>query len=272
MIAVIAPLRRPFRYALYCVAALLVAGGVAFAVLPIYTAQRNWHDIRARGTLRVGIDASWQPFSFFGASGWEGFDADLTAAIGTQLGLKIQSFPVGFDSRYDALKTGLVDVAVSAVVVDPTQTQNAAFSRAYFDAGPRLVAPLASRIHSPADLNGARVGAALGSPADRSARYLERRSAALARSAFSDDAEVLRNLRGGALDAAMIDGVTAVRLGCPITGQGQTAEWRCIAIEPNPYVIAVRASDSALLAAINQALDALTADGAIARITRVWIK
>ncbi len=272
MIRGIAQLSQPLSRALFAGLTLLIAGAIAFAVLPIYTAQRNWRDIRARGELRVGIDASWQPFSFFGASGWEGFDADLTAALGAQLGLKIQSFPVGFDSRYDALKTGLVDVAISAVAVDPTQTQDAAFSRAYFDVGPRLLTPLASRIRGPADLNGARVGAALGSAADRSARYWERRSAALVRSTFGDDAEVLQNLRAGALDAAMIDGLEAVRLGCPVTGEGQTAEWRCIAIEPNAYVIAARASDAALLDALNHALDALTADGTIARITRAWIK
>ncbi len=271
MIAVNANRRRRIRLALLAALALL-SGAAVLALLPIYAAQRNWRDIRARGVLLVGIDASWQPFSFFGASGWEGFDADLTDALGTQLGLKVQSFPVGFDSRYDALKTGLVDLAISAVVVDPTQTQDAAFSRAYFDAGPRLLAPLASRIRGPADLNGARVGVSLGSAADRSARFWERRSAALVRSAFADDADVITQLRAGALDAAMIDGLEAVRLGCPITGQGQTAEWRCVAISPNPYVIAVRASDTALLDAVNKALDALAADGTVAHIARTWIK
>lgn len=260
------------RLALLAGLVILSAGAIIFAVLPAYSAQRNWRDIRARGVLRVGIDASWQPFSFFGASGWEGFDADLTAALGTHLDLKIQSFPVGFDSRYDALKTSLVDVAISAVVVDPTQTQDAAFSRAYFDAGPRLVTPLASHIQSSSDLDGAHVGAALGSAADRSARFWQRRSAALTRSTFADDAEVIRQLRAGALDAAMIDGLEAVKLGCPVTGKGQTAQWRCVAIDPNPYVIAVRAADTALLDAVNQALDALEADGTIERMALKWIK
>jgi ABC-type amino acid transport substrate-binding protein len=250
------------------IAAVFVLRGV----LPAVTAEQSWRAVRSRGTLRVGTDPSWQPFSFYGASGWEGFDADLAAALAARLGLRLEPIPVGFDGRYDALNTGLVDVAISAVVADPAQT--AGFSVAYADVGSRLIVPVAAQFARAEDLAGKRLGVARGSAADRAARYWQRRLAAVDLNLFDDDAAVLQALRNGAIDAALIDGVEAMRLGCPTTGDagGHAADWLCVAIAPNPYVVAMRASDTRMQTEVDAALRAFIADGTIERLRAKWVE
>lgn len=252
----------------------LMAVAVSRFVAPLVSAEQSWRAVRGRGTLRVGTDPSWQPFSFYDAAGWAGFDADLAAALAARLELRVEPIPVGFDGRYDALSTGLVDVAISAVVVDPTQTQRATFSVAYADVGPRLIVPVAAQATRIEQLAGKRLGAARGSAADRVARYWQRRLAAVELVAFEDDAAALTALRAGALDAALIDGVEAMRLGCPATGDGGShmADWLCIAIAPNPYVVAIRASDIRMREEVDAALRALIADGTVERLRAKWIR
>jgi arginine/lysine/histidine transporter system substrate-binding protein len=251
-------------------AVVLVLG----SLLPAVSAEQSWRVIRSRGTLRVGTDPSWQPFSFYGAAGWEGLDADLAAALAARMGLRVEPIPVGFDGRYDALNTGLVDVAISAVVADPAQTQTAAFSVTYADVGPRLIVPVAAQFARADDLAGKRLGAARGSAADRAAHYWQRRLAAVDLIPFDDDATALQALRNGSIDAALIDGVEAMRIGCPPTGNGggHAADWLCIAIAPNPYVVAMRASDTHMLAEVDAALRAFIADGTIERLRAKWVE
>jgi polar amino acid transport system substrate-binding protein len=239
-------------------------------VLPALRREQSWRDFQARRMLRVGTDASLAPFSFYDAEGWRGVDADLAQLLSQRLALTLQAVPVGFDGRYDALKTNLIDVAISAVSIDESQTQDAAYSLPYVDVGPRLILPAAATSDA---LDGKRVAVALGSESDRVARRLERRSAAMQRITTESDADALDDLRSGAFDAAVIEGVTAMRAGCPRLGAGPAdASLRCVPVAPNAYVIAVRAADSRLLDAINHELSQLATSGELDVLVKRWLR
>jgi polar amino acid transport system substrate-binding protein len=238
--------------------------------LPLWQAERGWREVRARGVLRIGTDPSLAPYSFLDASGWQGFDADLARALSAELALVPQAIPVGFDGRYDALNTRLVDVVISAVSVDPAQTQTAAYSQAYVDAGPRLLRPAsASRTN-----DGLVVAVALGGPGDLAARALERRTAGFSRRALADDDAVLRSLAIGESGAGAVEGLTALRVGCPLLGDGPTAggRWHCQALRPNLYVAAVRAADGPLRDALNTALTRLRERGELDKLAERWFQ
>ncbi len=261
------------RNARVCRAVLIACVSAALIyriALPLWQAERAWQDVRARGVLRIGIDPSLAPFSFFDATGWQGFDADLARALSAELALEPQPTPVGFDGRYDALNTRLVDVVISAVSIDPAQTQTAAYSQAYVDVGPRLLRPAST----PQAGDALVVAVALGGPGDLAARALERRTAGLSRRALADDAAALRSLAAGESGAAALDGLSALRAGCPLVGDGPTADgrWRCQALRPNLYVAAVRAADRPLLAALNTALTRLRERGELSSIAARWFK
>jgi ABC-type amino acid transport substrate-binding protein len=229
-------------------------------------ADKQWNDLQARGILRVGIDPGWQPFSFYDATGWQGLDADLTREIARRMNLRIQATPVGYDSLYDALHLWQVDVDVSAVVADPSRGDEYAFSEPYIDAGLYLVSPLDNNIRSVNDLSNKQVAVALGSDADRVARYWARRLANVARTSTNDDAGAIAKVQTRQADAAIVPWLTVARL------RVQGVQWRYISISAQPYTIAVRRDNSTLLIALNQTLDQMRADGTLDAIVARWSK
>lgn len=236
---------------------------------PRILAQQRWDAIRATGALRIGIDPGIHPFSFQDASGWRGFDADVAGELTVRLNLRVQVVPVGYDSLYDALIRDVVDVSMSALSPDAGKGADFIFSAAYVDAGVRLLRRSdAPRWHGIDDLRDARLAAALGSEADRVARWLERRVAGVQRSAVSDDAEALSGLRSGAFDAALVAGPAVIGDRCePVAPRAQTS---CVAIQPQPYVIAARADGARMIDAINLALFDMQRDGALNRLAQKW--
>ena len=228
--------------------------------------ERRWALIRARGGLRIGIDPGDKRFSFFTAEGWQGFDADLAREISRRLGLALWIEPVGFDGIYDALRSDRVDVSMSALLPDPAQTADFAYSEPYFEAGLALAGGCPRGEAVPSCLSGARVSVALGSDADRLARLWERRVPGLARLAVADDVAALSILGGGA-DAALVDGremwPALRRLGA--IGQPVAV------VVSQPYVLGVRRGDSRLLAELNALLSAMQADGTLEALGAKWL-
>ncbi len=230
-------------------------------------ADAQWEELKARGALRVAMDPGWRPFSFFDDAGWQGLDAELTREIARRLQLAVQPDPVGYDALYDALHLKRDDIAVSAVVVDPARTATIAYSAAYFDAGIHLVVFANPAIRHPRDLEGRRVAVALGSEADRVARYWERRLARLSRITTEDDAGAVAAAREGRVDAALVEAWAALRETRDLAGD----DVALISIEPRLYAIAVRSDNTSLLAALNAALSDMRADGALRSIIDRWV-
>jgi ABC-type amino acid transport substrate-binding protein len=251
-----------------------VIAGVAmlavFAVIAVnslqmrWLADKQWNDIHNRGTLRIGIDPGWQPFSFYDSHGWSGMDAELGNELARRMGLSVQTIPVGYDSMYDALHMWQVDMVMSAVTIDPARTADYAYSTAYFDAGLRLVAPITASIKSVNDLSGKRVAVTLGTPADDTARFWERRLANMQRIDVTDDQVAARQLQHGEVDAMIVDALNAGKL------QSTQNQLLVISIAPLPYVIAVRRDNPWLLSALDNHLQELRDDGLLQAIIDKW--
>ena len=136
--------------------------------------------IRRRGTLQVGLDASFPPFETIDANGQiVGLDVDIARAIAADLGVEAEFVNIGFDGLYDALLARRVDFIISGLPYDPHWTQDVAYSTNYFNAGQVLV----TRADEPAintveDLAGHTVAVEWGSQAEMEARRLARELAA----------------------------------------------------------------------------------------------
>ncbi len=228
--------------------------------------EQRWALVRARGGLRVGIDPSDKRFSYFTVDGWQGFDADLASEIARRLGLALWVVPVGYDGFYDALRTDSVDVSMSALIPDPGQTADVAYSRPYFEAGLVLVGGCRPGEPIPACLSGSSLSVALGSDADQLARLWERRVQGLRRVPRDDDGAALA-LLGAQGDAALVDGREAWSQLATLRNTGAPIR----VVESRPYVLAARRGDGRLLAEIDAILSAMRADGTLDGLARKWL-
>jgi len=248
-------------------AAVCLAAWWAFARLGREAEDETWARIREEGVLRVGLDPSWPPFEYVEDGQIVGFDVDLAREIGRRLGVEVALVNVGFDALYDALQVGRFDAIVSALPYDPARTKDVAYSISYFNAGQVLVVRAdEGQIKGVKDLAGRRLGVEWGSEGDAQARKLQKKIKGLTLRPYMAPEEALRALKGGEVDATLVDAVSALQFmgregGVKIVGHPLTDEL---------YVIAVRPESHALLRAINEALAEMREDGTLARLRERW--
>jgi ABC-type amino acid transport substrate-binding protein len=257
----------------------LLAAGVliAYALLAISTQlgahvggqglDPVWAAAKQRGTLRVGIDFGFYPFSGIEQDQPVGYDVDLARAVAGKLGLRAEFVYSGLDSIYADLASRKVDLAASALPYAPEQGWRASFSTFYFNAGQVLVVREGAPISGLEQLGGRTIGAPLGSDADTYARKLALADPTITlRSNYDTPTEVLAELRLGRLDAAIVDNASA------LIDLGHQPGLRALnpALTLEPYVLAVPVEAYQLHSEVNRALDELRREGFFEEIGKKW--
>lgn len=225
-----------------------------------------WIEITQRGVLRVGTDPGFRPFAEEHDGDWTGYDVELMEEIGRRLGVRVTWQAVSYDSLYDTLAAGQVDLLASALPLAPEQGWRARFSASYLDAGQVLITSRESQARSLSDLSTETVGAALGSEGDTLLRNLQReRPNIRVRSEFETPAELLTALEHGTLNAALSDSINALSL---------TERNREFVIAQNitfePIVLAMPVSAYRLEQELNHVFDELRAERFFEALNTRW--
>jgi polar amino acid transport system substrate-binding protein len=101
---------------------LAVAGalaGILFAAANVARAD-VLDDVKARGTLVVGVKADYKPFGFRDPSGAIiGLEPDLAADVAKKLGVKLELVPVVSANRMEFLKQGKIDLMIATMSDTP---------------------------------------------------------------------------------------------------------------------------------------------------------
>jgi ABC-type amino acid transport substrate-binding protein len=247
--------------------ALAAVAGVTFLITrPDDDGDDVWEQVEETGALRVGMDASYPPFEFVNEQNEiVGFDVDLANEIGQQLGLEMVFVNMAYDTMFDALLVGQVDVLITALVAAPELEGKAYFSVPYFNAGERLVVPVGSPVVEMADLEGRTVAVEYGSGGDVEARRWERRLSRLTIVREADPDAALAAVVEGRADAALVDGISA-RLGVGQHDSLALADY----LTESLFAVAVHPDSPTLLARMNEALTELIHDGTVDDLTEKW--
>src|SRR5579883_2949624 len=93
---------------------VLLAAAAALAGLSMTTAHADTlADIKAKGTLVVGVKADYPPYGFRDSSGnIIGFEPDLAADVAKRLGVKLQLEPVVASNRMQFVQQGKIDLMI----------------------------------------------------------------------------------------------------------------------------------------------------------------
>lgn len=217
--------------------------------------------------LRVGIDASYPPFAQVADGELVGLDVDLAYALGEQIGVQVRLVNMGYDGLYDSLRADIVDVVISALLVDPSRTQDVLYTRHYFDAGLLLVSSSESAFSSLADITGKSLAIEYGSDADTEARAWLRRVLPYQIQPYELPEHALDAVRLQSADAALVDAITYLLY------RQNHPDWDTYAhaITHQWIAAAIRADRVDLWMKLDNVITSMAEDGSLAAIVGKWL-
>ncbi|WP_395746222.1 transporter substrate-binding domain-containing protein [Prosthecobacter sp.] len=123
--------------------------------------------------LIIGTDATYPPFEFKDEHGQiTGVDIEVGREIARSLGKEVEFRNINFDGLITALRTGSIDLVISALSITPERRKSIDFSEPYVKTGLAVLVSKDSTVQSAADLKapGRKVVVRLGTTGESWAR------------------------------------------------------------------------------------------------------
>ena len=222
-----------------------------------------------KAVLKMGTNASFQPYEYYEGDRIIGIDAEIAAAIAEKLGMELQIVDMEFDSILTAVNEGSVDFGMAGMTITEDRLLEVDFSISYANGVQAIIVPENSPITSVEDLyaEGAsyKVGVQLGTTGDI---YATDDFGSENVTTYSNGNEAVLALTGGSLDCVIIDNEPAKALVAANSGLKILET----AYANEDYAICVKKGNSELLNKIDAAILELTEDGTIAAIVARYIK
>ena len=217
------------------------------------------------GKLTMATNATFPPYEMTTDSGeLEGIDVDTAKAIAEKLGLELQIDDMEFDAALLSVQQGKADITMAGITVTDERKAVMAFSDSYATGIQSIIVPESSDIASPDDLAGKKIGTQRGTTG-----YI------YCTDDFGEDAVVaydsgltaVQALNNGQVDAVVIDNApakeyVAANPGLKVLETSYAEE---------DYAIGMNKDNTALVEAVNAALEELKADGTLQAIVDKYI-
>lgn len=216
-------------------------------------------------TYTVGTDAAYAPFESQNEKGEiVGFDIEIVQAIAAKAGFEVKFVNTPWEGIFNALAQGDRDLLVSSITITDERKQTMDFTDPYFDAAQLIAVRQDSTVTKFEDLKPLKVGVQTGTTGDEAvSNLLGKTNTNIKR--FESTPLALKELEAGGVDAVVADnGVVGHYVANNAAGGFKTVSDP--AFVPEQYGIAVRKGNAELLAALNQGLAAIKADGSYDRI------
>lgn len=164
-----------------------------------------------KGTLVLGLDASFPPMGFTAENGdIVGFDIDLATEVCERMGVKLEPKPINWNSKEQELENGNIDCIWNGLSVDESRLEMMTIAKPYLANAQVIMVPADSDIQTKADLEGKVVGLQAGSTAlsavqaDTAAveSFKELRE-------YEDNVMAISDMDNGRLDAVVLDVIVA---------------------------------------------------------------
>ena len=243
----------------------LAVVGVSFAATGAH-AEDLLDQVKARGTLRVGLEGTFPPFNSKVPNGeLVGYDVDIAKAVAAKMGLKPEFVTTEWSGIIAGLQAGKFDVIVNQVGVTDQRKAALDFSPAYTYSAAQLIQRKddTRQFKSLEDLKGKKLGVGLGT------NYMD-----MAKSVPGIDVktypgapEYLRDLAANRLDAALNDRLMLAYL---LKNSQLPLRTGAIVGDGNPSAIPFRKGNPKFAKAIDDAMTQLEADGTFSKISDKW--
>ena len=221
------------------------------------------------GVLTVGSDISWPPFEEYDVDGnVVGFDADLVNEMASRLGLEVKWVNTAFDTIFTNLAQGQFDMVASGTTITEERQQIVNFTDGYYNSNQALAINTGETpdIAALADLSaGDSVAVQTGTTG---AKWATENLAPLGIEVreFPQAPDTYNALEGGQVTGVIFDVDSVIeqvesREGLALVAEIPTGELYGMAVDPD---------NTELLAALNDVLAAMIADGTYQTIYDRW--
>ncbi|WP_292761862.1 amino acid ABC transporter substrate-binding protein [Microbacterium sp. UBA3486] len=219
------------------------------------------------GTLTVGTEGTYRPFSFHGDNGageLTGYDVEIIEAVADKLGLEVKFEETQWDAIFAGLDAGRFDVIANQVTINDEREAKYLFSTPYtVSPGVIVVNEDDDSISSFADLEGKTTAQSLTSNwndlATESGAKVE---------GVEGWAQAVELLRQGRVDATINDKLTF--LDYETTNSPTGLKIAAETDDAGEQAFAFTKDKEALVTAVDGALDELRADGTLAEISKKY--
>ena len=217
------------------------------------------------GKLTMSTNAAFPPYEMTTDSGdFEGIDVEVAGAIAEKLGLELQVDDMDFDAALLAAQNGKSDIVMAGVTVTDERQKVMDFSDTYAEGIQSIIVPEDSDIASADDLTGKAIGTQRGTTGYI---YCTDDFGEDNVIAYDDGLTAVQALNNGQVDAVVIDNAPAKEFVAANPG----LKILDTAYAQEDYAIGVAKGNTALLDAINGALEELEADGTLQAIVDKYI-
>ncbi len=219
-----------------------------------------------KGELHMATNAAFPPYEMTDdAGGFEGIDVEIATAIAEKLGLELVVDDMDFASVIAAVQSGKADIAMAGLTVNEERKKNIDFTDSYATGVQVIIVPEGSEITSVDDLSSdILIGC---QEATTGYIYCSDDYGEDAVVAYTNGATAIQALLAGKVDCIVIDSEPAKQFveaneGLSILDTEYVTE---------DYAIGISKENTALLDAVNGALNELIEDGTVKGIIDKYI-
>lgn len=223
-------------------------------------------------SIVMGLDDTFAPMGFRDEKGeLIGFDIDLSKEISKRIGIEIKYQPIEWSMKETELNAGNIDLIWNGYTITKSRQEEVAFTQSYLANSQILVTLSDSPVVKISDLKGLVVSTQGESSALDAARAKEGFVESLKDGKiieFSTNNEAFNDLEAGRSNAIVVDEVLARYY----MNQNGYEKYKVLEenLGPEEFAVGLRKDDVELLKQINDAFDAMRADGTYDEIHDKW--
>lgn len=221
--------------------------------------------IKEKGVMRIAMSGAYPPFNFVNEQNEVvGFDPSIGTEIARRMGIEAEIVTTAWDGIIAGLLANKYDAIVGSMSITAERAEVVDFVGPYYTTKRAIFTKPSSGITSVSQLGDAKVGVTLGETHEEWA--LERGYSVRT---YKGLPELLLELENGRVDVIVNDSIAAI-LAMKKNGYDFVA-LPDLETEAIGAGIAIRQGNPKLAAAMQEALDAMMADGTYVEIAKKWV-
>lgn len=227
--------------------------------------------------LRIGIEAAYPPFAYKTAEGnIAGFDYDIGNALCAQMKVECKWTEQEYDGLIPSLKVKKIDAALSSITITEERKNSVDFTHKYYFTSARLAMKEGTKVDDQYEaLKGKRIGVQRATTTDRYVTaVLVPKGVEVVR--YTSNEEIFMDMASGRLDGVFADTIP-LQMGFLDSEKGKGFAFVGPELKDPKFVgegagIAVRKGNTELVTELNNAIDAIRANGEYQKIQAKYFK